>query len=463
MNPPRSELKTAAWLVTFGSALLLLALFLLTALERPAPAAVGVAPGGGGGTTIVTVVTGLTNGITSQFNSADGVLKIISGAKMSNALAWGTWSFPGTGAFNFIRVTNGGFTASNSFLQTNIVVEQSVTNSYTISNYSYVVIATNVFAGTNVFSDTTIQYTGATNSVLLTQGTNAHLVQTWTESNVTYAVNIPTAFWSNGTNHANAISAACSNLAYATGTAATNYANARAVACSNLAYAIGTASTNYADGLAVNATNYAASVGTDATNFAYSIGANATNFAYSIGANATSFVYAVAANTTNFARAQGTAATNYTDAASLACSNLSYSIGTAATNFSRATGLEVTNLVMGHWPTNQSKVIDTNATSAAIDWTAGYQEYRAPVLMKTNLSLWPTNLVPGREIWVRLTAGNGNYDVTLTNLAGTVIHWNLNSPTNGTTSFTVTNGQRVELAIACYGTNEINAVYGHYR
>lgn len=125
----------------------------------------------------------------------------------------------------------------------------------------------------------------------------------------------------------------------------------------------------------------------------------------------------------------------------------------------------VTNIVVqsGLWQTNRTITIASNATSKTLDFLSERDWYDVPILMETNLVLSPTNLMAGREIWVFFSAGNCNYDVTITNTAGTAIYWNFNSPTNGTTSFTVTNGNKAELAIVCRTNNLLHAVYGQYR
>lgn len=124
-----------------------------------------------------------------------------------------------------------------------------------------------------------------------------------------------------------------------------------------------------------------------------------------------------------------------------------------------------TNIIVqnGLWQTNRTLTIASNSTSATLDFTGPKDWYDVPVLMETNLVLSPTNLIAGREIWVFFSADNCNYDVTITNSSGTAIYWNFNSLTNGTTSFTVTNGYKAELAIVCRTNNILHAVYGQYR
>lgn len=137
----------------------------------------------------------------------------------------------------------------------------------------------------------------------------------------------------------------------------------------------------------------------------------------------------------------------------------------ADTNFIYQIAANITNYVTSliGWGTNRSDTIPTNATTYNIDFSGVYQHYDVPILMTTNLVLSPTNLVQGRELWVFLSADNGNYDVTVTNAAATPIHWNFNGATNGSTSFTVTNGMKAELAIMVRSNNIVHAVYGHYR
>ena len=113
--------------------------------------------------------------------------------------------------------------------------------------------------------------------------------------------------------------------------------------------------------------------------------------------------------------------------------------------------------------TNRITIIATNATSATLDFDAGTTWYSVPALLVTNLVLSPTNLVSGREVWVQFTAGNCNYNVTITNTAANAIHWAFNNSTNGSTSFTVTNGMNAELSIIVRTNSVIHAVYGHFR
>lgn len=113
--------------------------------------------------------------------------------------------------------------------------------------------------------------------------------------------------------------------------------------------------------------------------------------------------------------------------------------------------------------TNRTVTIATNATSSTLNFLSDKDWYEVPALLVTNLVLSPTNLMAGREVWIFFSAANGNYDVTITNTAGDAIRWNMNGPTNGSTSFTVTNGQRAELVLTCRSNNVIHAVYGHYR
>ncbi len=117
----------------------------------------------------------------------------------------------------------------------------------------------------------------------------------------------------------------------------------------------------------------------------------------------------------------------------------------------------------GLMQTNRVWVIGNGSTTYMLDFSQPQDWYDvANALAGTNLVLCPTNLVPGRELWVFFSATN-NYTVTVSNLAGTAIHWALNCTTNGTTSFTVTNGLKAELALLCRASNVIHAVYGHVR
>lgn len=107
-------------------------------------------------------------------------------------------------------------------------------------------------------------------------------------------------------------------------------------------------------------------------------------------------------------------------------------------------------------------VIATNATTVAVDWNATYHQYLSDTLMETNLVLNPTNGIVGHDIFVSLVATNGDYDVTVTNFIEAPIHWR-QGLTNGSTSFTVTNGQRCELYLSPQRDGSYVAIYEWFK
>lgn len=125
---------------------------------------------------------------------------------------------------------------------------------------------------------------------------------------------------------------------------------------------------------------------------------------------------------------------------------------------------KVINVTQILW-TNNIAAIATNATVQAIDWSQQYNQYTNASSLVTNLVLTPTNMVSGQDILIVLNAANGNYDVTVTNFLGTPIRWR-QGLTNGSTSFTVTNGTRCELYLSPRGIGsgiDISAIYDWFK
>lgn len=196
-------------------------------------------------------------------------------------------------------------------------------------------------------------------------------------------------------------------------------------------------------------TNFVVAMGQDLTNLIYSIGANATNLAYSIGANTTNYANSLWTSLSNVDYTVFTVLSN----GWIANSNLTYNSFLSSSNYAFS--------LYNGWPTNHSITLATNTTQANLDFSGTYQTVEVPDLLETNIVLVTTNLVAGREMWVNFQAPSCTYFVTITNTDGYAVHWNLNSTTNGFTSFAVTNGFGTELAIKCYSNNVIKAVYGH--
>lgn len=111
--------------------------------------------------------------------------------------------------------------------------------------------------------------------------------------------------------------------------------------------------------------------------------------------------------------------------------------------------------------TNRTTTIPTNATVYAVDFKGAKDWHDCPVLYETNLFLYLTNVVAGREMWVFFgpTGPVGNTDITVTNVAGYTIHWVGAYGTNGNFAFTWTNGTVRELSILVRTNNIIDCIY----
>jgi hypothetical protein len=137
-----------------------------------------------------------------------------------------------------------------------------------------------------------------------------------------------------------------------------------------------------------------------------------------------------------------------------------------------------TNIVVGGWGialvtnsgvvtstlTNRAAGIATNATSTTADFgdTANVNEYFVGWHLTTNLVISPTNLVRGRTVRVYFPTNSLTYDVMVTNTAGTVVRWNRNVSTNGSTSFTKTNTIEADLYLKAETNGVITANLGTY-
>jgi len=121
--------------------------------------------------------------------------------------------------------------------------------------------------------------------------------------------------------------------------------------------------------------------------------------------------------------------------------------------------------------TNRATLIASNATTAQADFST-VQDLISTDEMRANLSLYLTNLVQGRTITAHLFGDTNAANFTVTLLTNglstsTLIRWDSNSATNGSTAFTVTNNQVVELSIKCVRLSplpqEIHAVWGPFK
>lgn len=118
--------------------------------------------------------------------------------------------------------------------------------------------------------------------------------------------------------------------------------------------------------------------------------------------------------------------------------------------------------------TNSQTLIASNQTSVQVDFSAGTPDYYSTDVMRANLSVQPTNLVVGRTATVYLTGDTNANERTVTVITngiagGAAIRWFFNTPTNGATSFTVTNTQRAELSLKVLSATEIWAAWSPVR
>jgi len=122
-------------------------------------------------------------------------------------------------------------------------------------------------------------------------------------------------------------------------------------------------------------------------------------------------------------------------------------------------------LVMGLELTNRQASFATNVTSATVDFSdlANLNIYNASFHLTTNLVISPTNLVVGRTTSVYFDTNALSYDVMVTNLAATEVHWNFNVTTNGSTCFRKTNTLRAKLFLTAETNGIITADFGYYR
>lgn len=147
------------------------------------------------------------------------------------------------------------------------------------------------------------------------------------------------------------------------------------------------------------------------------------------------------------------------------------------TNLTGAGTVTITSNNAGSWTitgivTNSVTLIASNSITAQLDFSTT-PDYVSTDVMRANLSLQLTNLVQGRTVTVYLTgdtnANQRTVTVSTNGMTGAnVVRWNFNSPTNGTSDFTVTNGMRAELSLKCVGrnslgTNEVWAIWGPVR
>ena len=109
--------------------------------------------------------------------------------------------------------------------------------------------------------------------------------------------------------------------------------------------------------------------------------------------------------------------------------------------------------------TNAITYAATNTTSLHIDWT-GTEHVIIPNLLETNLVLIPTNMIVGRELYLTFLPGSLNYNISISNAAGTRVRWNL-ATNSGNAALTKTNTIQVEASLL-YQTNGISAAVGRF-
>jgi len=124
------------------------------------------------------------------------------------------------------------------------------------------------------------------------------------------------------------------------------------------------------------------------------------------------------------------------------------------------------------WVSNRVTLIASNAATAQADFTTT-EDYVSTDVMRANLAVQLTNGVTGRTITFYLTgdtnANNRTVSVSTNGMTGcNVVNWNFNTPTNGSSDFTVTNNMRAELSIKYLGqdglcTNHFWAIWGPVR
>jgi hypothetical protein len=235
----------------------------------------------------------------------------------------------------------------------------------------------------------------------------------------------------NLTNAINAVSSACSNLAYAVGANDTNFAysigandtnyiNSRAVnltnainsvssACSNLAYAVGANDTNFTYSIGANDTNYINSRAVNLTNALNSISSACSNLAYAVGANGTNFTYSIGANDTNYINSRSVNLTNAINSVSSACSNLAYAIGANGTNYA----ISVTNS-----PLCTNWINFRQVAAAALSNIVAISEVDGDLIVRTN------------GIWSKLPKGTANQVVKM-DATGTFPAWGTDATGGG--------------------------------
>ncbi len=111
--------------------------------------------------------------------------------------------------------------------------------------------------------------------------------------------------------------------------------------------------------------------------------------------------------------------------------------------------------------TNGITYLPTNTTAVHVDWT-GLEEVNIPTLLETNLVIIPTNMVIGRSVRLLLRSAHVNYNVSISNAAGTRILYPFASTNSGSAALTSTNGQQIEMDLLPR-TNGIAVAFGRFQ
>lgn len=150
-------------------------------------------------------------------------------------------------------------------------------------------------------------------------------------------------------------------------------------------------------------------------------------------------------------------------------SNLVGTVANNVTNVGQGWGIQTstTTGTLTVNATNALSLMASNAVTFQADYTGGSPIVQSADYMRTNVTIYPTNLIVGRVMTFKLRGDLNAVDRTVTvatnGLTGNwPIHWAYYPGTNGSTAFTVTNNIGAELSLTVY-SNAISAAYAHFR
>jgi hypothetical protein len=117
--------------------------------------------------------------------------------------------------------------------------------------------------------------------------------------------------------------------------------------------------------------------------------------------------------------------------------------------------------------TNQLSLMASNATTFQADFTGGTPLVQSAHVMRVNSSIYLTNPIVGRMMTFHLRGDLNATDRTISVLTNGLtgdwpVHWGMGYPTNGSTSFTVTNNFGAELSVLVC-SNAFSAFYSPQR